>query len=226
MSSFQDLLNNRWYEVAEKIAREKVGQALRDAINQKEQQKEEEESNNSLQKRRRLTGEDDYEDRRPFPNFLAKPTSEVGVTTPAAISLMLFQNQQDVATMMHSPLQFGSGFVRRNTVVRMEEVFSKMMCTEKGASTISGRISTSKHDYQESLRPPSTKIEDHHQGALPPITHHNDNHLMPKWSLADLEPRPLRPPYPSFTSNKKGNDFIISAGLVPDEDDQQHTAGR
>lgn len=227
--SLQDLLNNRWYEVAEKIAREKAGQALRDGINQKEQKKEsgeneeEEESNSTVRKRRRLTGEDGHEDRCPFPSFLSKPTLDVGVTPPAAsISLMVFQKQQqqDVATMMHSPLQFGGGFVRRNTAVRMEEVFSKMMSAERGVSASSNILSTSKR-YQ-ALEPSCRKMEDHrHQGAFPPTTHHDDNHLIPQWSLADLEPRPLLgPPFPRFATYKEGNEFTNSAGAVPNEDDR------
>ena len=220
-SYLQDLLNKRWYEVAEKIAREKVGQALRDAINQKEQQKgsggKEEESNRSVQKRRRLTGEDDYEGFRPFPNFFANPTSDVDVSPPAsAISLMIFQNQQDVATMMNSPLQLGGGVVRRKTAARMEEVYSKMISTKRGASTFSSSISSSK-DYQ-SLEPPCRRmVADHHQHqrAFPPVAHHDDNRLMPEWSFADLEPRPLA--FPSCATYKEGNIYINSAGAVPDE---------
>lgn len=218
-SSFQDLLNNRWYEVAEKIAREKVGQALRDVINQKEQAKEsgeeEEESNSSLQKRRRLTVEDDYEKHRPFSDFMANPrssltpsTSDVGVAPPAAISLMLFQN--------HSP-----GFVRQNTVARMEEVFSKIKGTKRGArSLISSSISPSKH-YQ-SLGPTCRKMEDHHhQGASPPVTY-GDNHLTSQWSLADLEPRPLRPPFPNFATNKEGNYFDTDDHQQQDDRKEYH----
>jgi hypothetical protein len=223
-SSFQDLLNNRWYEVAEKIAREKVGQALRDAINQEERQKEsgetEEGSNRSFRKRCRVTGEDDYEDRRLSPaldfvaslqqqdGVTANPTSGVGITPLTNQSSMFFQNQQDVGTMMAPPpLHFGVGSVRRDTAVRMEAVFSKMMATAaRGAGTSSSSISTSKNF--QSPDPPWSKLEDRHQGALPPVTHYDDNHLMPQWSLADLEPRPLRPPpSPSFASNKERNDL-------------------